>query len=63
MICSWWWKGIPLKRGNPVIIGEPYSTLCGELPDKNRIESGLYYFENDMDNVKDKAHIIGVNSK
>lgn len=58
MICSWWWKGIPLKRGNPVIIGEPYSTLCGELPDKNRIESGLYYFENDMDNVKIPRKLI-----
>lgn len=51
MVCSWWWKGIPVKRGNPIIIGEPYSTLCGKLPDENEIESGLYYFDNDIQKV------------
>ena len=52
MVCSWWWKGIPAKRGNSIIIGEPYSSLCGKLPDENEIETGLYYFENDNNKVR-----------
>ena len=34
-VCAWWWKGIPEKKGNPIIIGEPYSTLLGKLPKEN----------------------------
>lgn len=52
MVCSWWWKGIPAKRGNPIIIGEPYSVLLGNLPKENELETGLYYFENDIQEIK-----------
>lgn len=45
-VVTWWWKGIPVKRGNPMIIGEPYSTLSPKLSVENKLESGLYYFEN-----------------
>lgn len=51
-ICSWWWKGIPIKRGDPIIIGEPYSALLKNLPVENEIETGLYYFENDINKIK-----------
>lgn len=58
MICSWWWKGMPVKMGNQIIIGEPYSTLCGKLPNENKIETGLYYFENDIQKVKIPRSLI-----
>jgi len=58
MVCSWWWKGIPAKRGNPIIIGEPYSALCGKFPNENEIETGLYYFENDIYKVKIPRKLI-----
>lgn len=58
MVSSWWWKGIPAKRGNPIIIGEPYSDFCGKLPKENEIETGLYYFENDIDKIKIPRKLI-----
>lgn len=58
MICSWWWKGIPTKRGNAIIIGEPYSTLCGHLSNENIIENGLYFFDNDIHKVKIPQKLI-----
>ena len=58
MICSWWWKGIPAKRGNSIIIGEPYSSLIRELPSENEIELGLYYFENDINKIKIPRNLI-----
>ena len=58
MVCSWWWKGIPTKKGNPIIIGEPYSSLCGELPDENEIVTGIYYFENDVHKIKIPRELI-----
>ena len=58
MVCAWWWKGIPAERGNPIIIGEPYSTLCDNLPHENEIETGLYYFENDIQKVKIPRKLI-----
>ena len=57
-ICAWWWKGIPEKKGNPVIIGDPYTTLCVKLPDENKIENGLYYFEDDIQKVKIPRKLI-----
>ncbi len=47
-VCGWWWKGIPEKRGNPTIIGEPYIGFFDTLPWENEIQTGLYYFENDI---------------
>jgi len=57
-VCAWWWKGIPAKRGNPVIFGEPYSSLLGTLPDENKIENELYYFEDDISIVKIPRKLI-----
>lgn len=51
-VCSWWWKGIPEKRGNPIIIGEPYSTFSRKLSKGNELEPGLYYFERDVHKIK-----------
>lgn len=58
MVCSWWWKGIPSKRGNSIIIGEPYGAFCGKLPNENEIETGLYYFENDIHKIKIPRKLI-----
>jgi hypothetical protein len=58
LVCSWWWKGIPEKKGNPIIIGEPYSTLLGKLPKENELETGLYYFESDVHKVKIPRELI-----
>ena len=58
MVCSWWWKGIPAKRGNPIIIGEPYSAYLGKLPEKSELETGLYYFENDIQKVKIPRRLV-----
>ena len=58
MVCSWWWKGIPEKKGNPIIIGEPYSTLLGKLPKENELKTGLYYFESDVHKVKISRELI-----
>ncbi len=58
MVCSWWWKGIPKRRGNPIIIGEPYSTLLGKLQKENELETGLYYFENDIQSIKIPRELI-----
>jgi len=57
-VCAWWWKGIPATRGNPIIIGEPYSALCGKLHEENQIEMGLYYFENNIQKVKIPRKLI-----
>jgi len=52
MMCAWWWKGLPARMGDAVIIGEPYSSLCGKLPEENEIDIGLYYFENVIHQLK-----------
>jgi len=45
-VVSWWWKGIPQKRGETIIIGNPYSSLLeGELSSCERLANGLYYLE------------------
>ncbi|MBQ7828582.1 MAG: hypothetical protein IJ386_10010, partial [Clostridia bacterium] len=58
MVSSWWWKGIPEKRGNPIIIGEPYSKFCGNMPNGNEIDIGIFYFENDVHRVKIPRELI-----
>ena len=58
MVCSWWWKGIPEKKGNPIIIGEPYIGFCGKKPSENKIETGIYYFENDVHKMKIPRKLI-----
>lgn len=57
-VCSWWWKGIPQKRGNTVIIGEPYSVLMKDLPSENQIAPDLYYFDNDLDKVRIPSKLV-----
>ena len=58
MVCSWWWKGIPKKKGDPIIIGEPYSGLCREISSENEIATGIYYFESDVRKVKIPRELI-----
>jgi len=45
-ICSWWWRGIPAKRGEPIIIGNPYSSLFQpKLSSSECLADGLFYLE------------------
>lgn len=46
-ICSWWWKGLPEKMGDTIIIGEPYSLMLRSVHKYESISENLFYIDNE----------------